>query len=192
VPPTHSPDSPLSPPSGVAIGLGSNLGDRALAIGQAARELERRLGPLRASRLYASAPLGPEQPDFLNAAVLVDHPGPLLDLLAVCREIEGALGRARAERWGPRTIDLDLLWAGDRTSASAVLTVPHPELTKRAFALLPLLDLCPDATEPKTRMRYQALLPEVHSQRIEVVAGVDFWREPEHAQTSVDTRFPRW
>lgn len=178
MPSVHSPERPGEPQSGVVIGLGANLGELELTLGRAVRALEHRLGPLRASRLYASAPVGPDQPDFLNAAVLVDHPGPLVDLLHRCQEIEASLGRARVARWGPRTIDLDLLWAGERTCASAELTVPHPELERRAFALLPLLDLCPDAMVPEAfprgGMRYQALLPEVHSQRIEVVGRLQF------------------
>ena len=141
-------------PLDVVVGLGSNLGDRHATLNQAARAVAA-LGELRAlSTLYDTAPLGPAQPDFLNAALrLVTQLTPP-ELLAALLEIERAAGRERRERWGPRTLDLDVLWIHGRAVSSPELTVPHPELTKRAFALGPLIDVAPDAVDPTTGAAY--------------------------------------
>lgn len=107
---------------------------------------------VRASKLYATAPLGPPQPDFLNAAVLVHttlDPEALLDVLLA---VEAGLGRVRHERWGPRTIDLDLLWIDDLRVETPRLTVPHPGLFERAFALGPLADVLPEAAWAGARL----------------------------------------
>jgi 2-amino-4-hydroxy-6-hydroxymethyldihydropteridine diphosphokinase len=107
------------------------------------------------SRVLETAPVGgPPQDAYLNAAVLVDYngsPGALLDELL---RIEADLGRTREVRWGPRTVDLDLLWAGDAIVDEPRLVVPHPRLAERAFALVPLLDLVPDARDPRTGTPY--------------------------------------
>jgi 2-amino-4-hydroxy-6-hydroxymethyldihydropteridine diphosphokinase len=125
------------------IGLGSNLGDRHGMIAQAVERLDQLTGcrVVARSRVYESEPLGPPpQPLYLNAAVLVDSALPPEELLSAALGIELALGRVRDVRWGPRTIDLDLLW-GPRPIASARLTLPHPGLAERWFALAPLLDV---------------------------------------------------
>ena len=103
------------------------------------------------SRVYETAPVGPPQADYLNAAVLVETSLEPLVLFETMLEIERALGRVRRERWGPRTIDLDLLWIEGRTVDAPNLKVPHPHLVERAFALLPLLDVVPGA-EPYASM----------------------------------------
>jgi 2-amino-4-hydroxy-6-hydroxymethyldihydropteridine diphosphokinase len=158
----------------VVIGLGANLGDPRAQLGRAALALRTELGPVLASSLYVSEPIGPEQPDFMNAALLVSHPAPLADLLRLTRRIEHELGRRRETHWGPRLIDLDLLWAGERTASDADLCVPHPELTRRAFALRPLLDLCPDAVVPAAGVPYRSFLAGVRSQRIRSVSGPEW------------------
>jgi 2-amino-4-hydroxy-6-hydroxymethyldihydropteridine diphosphokinase len=167
----------LGPVHGVVIGLGANLGDPEGQLRAAAVTLFAELGPLQASSLYASAPIGPEQPDFLNAAVLVSWAGPLQELLLLTQAVEARLGRERSIRWGPRHVDLDLLWARGRTASSPELIVPHVELLRRAFALLPLLELCPAAAPPGGGPGYASFLPEVRSQRIQVVRGPDWWKE---------------
>lgn len=166
--------SRLESTTSVVIGLGANLGDPRAQLQQATSELASRLGSVRASGLYASAAIGPEQPDFMNAALLVSYPAPLHELLRLTREVEHRLGRRRDVHWGPRVIDLDLLWAGDRTSSDAELIVPHPQLTRRAFALLPLLELCPEAVSPLDGAAYRSFLSDVHSQRIERVSGPEW------------------
>jgi 2-amino-4-hydroxy-6-hydroxymethyldihydropteridine diphosphokinase len=136
------------------VGLGANLGDRLATIRAAARELGRLTLVEKTSRVYATAPVGPPQPEFLNAAALVLHRGAPEELLDVLLAIEAGLGRVRREKWGPRTIDLDLLWAEGVVLESARLVLPHPHLKGRAFALAPLLELVPDAVDPRTRERY--------------------------------------
>ena len=128
------------------IGVGANLGDREATIRAALAALP---GVVGVSQLRETDPVGVvDQPPFLNGAVAVEtdfSPRELLDaLLAVERE----LGRERRERWGPRTIDLDLLLYGDETIDEPGLTVPHPRLHERRFALEPLLDLDPELAIP--------------------------------------------
>jgi len=137
------------------VGLGANLGDRLAALQAAAREIDRALRIEATSRVYATAPVGgPPQGEFLNAAVVVLLEGAPSGLMAVLLDIELRLGRVRGPRWGPRTIDLDLLWIDGVAIDSPSLTVPHPHLRARAFALAPLLDLVPDARDPKSGARY--------------------------------------
>ncbi len=127
----------------VVIGLGSNLGDRIANLREAAHRIP---APIEAaSRLYETAPVGPPQPHYLNAAVLVRWQKELPLLLEQLLAIEASLGRVRVERWGPRTIDLDILWSDAVALDLPHLTVPHPRLHERPFALLPLLDVAPDA-----------------------------------------------
>jgi 2-amino-4-hydroxy-6-hydroxymethyldihydropteridine diphosphokinase len=127
------------------IGLGSNLGDRKAFLERAIRRLQ----PLRVSRIVETEPWGrTDQPRYLNAVAEVStdlEPGALLEELL---SVERDLGRVRGERWGPRTIDLDLLLFGDREVRSEALTVPHPFLARRRFVLEGLAELCPDRAVP--------------------------------------------
>jgi 2-amino-4-hydroxy-6-hydroxymethyldihydropteridine diphosphokinase len=133
------------------VGLGANLGDRESTIRRAVTLLgeEPGVGVVSVSTLRETAPWGPvEQPAFLNGVVELETdlgPRALLDVLL---DIERRLGRVRAERWGPRTIDLDLLLHGDDVIDEAGLTLPHPHLHERRFALEPLAELAPDAVVP--------------------------------------------
>ena len=146
--------------SRVVVGLGANLGDRLATMREAAARIDRiegvRIGAR--SRVYETAPVGgPPQPHFLNAAVLVEctlSPPALLEELL---RIEVALGRVRGEdevRFGPRTIDLDVLWVEGVILDEPRLTVPHPRLAGRAFALMPMLEVAPGATDPRTGEPY--------------------------------------
>ncbi len=133
----------------VAFGLGSNLGDR-LAHLQSAVELiaASSTAPPRLSPLYETDPVGgPEQDDYLNAVVIADLPDGI-DLLDLARQAERARGRVRRERWGPRTLDVDVLDADGRSSADPGLTLPHPRAHLRAFVLVPWLTADPDAVLP--------------------------------------------
>jgi 2-amino-4-hydroxy-6-hydroxymethyldihydropteridine diphosphokinase len=127
------------------VGLGSNLGARFATIASAVARLDRAHGCRVAARgrVYESEPLGPPQPLYLNSAVGLDSALPPEALLDVLLEIEAALGRVRDVRWGPRIIDLDLLW-GPRPFSSTRLTVPHAGLAERWFALAPLVDVAQD------------------------------------------------
>lgn len=147
----------------VVIGLGSNLGEplRQLAIAvQRIAELARVTG---ISALYRTAPVGPPQPEYLNAAVRAETPVKPLELLARLHDLERRAGRLRRERWGPRVLDLDVLWIRAAGIAEPQLVVPHPELERRAFALVPLLDVAPGATHPEDGRAYGEILRLVPS-----------------------------
>ena len=142
------------------IGFGSNLGDR-LATMRAARERLAQIAWIDAvSHVYATAAVGPPQPDYLNAAALIRYPsdaGRAADPLALLGDllaIEEGLGRVRRERWGPRTIDLDIGWIEGIVVDDERLVVPHPRLKERAFALAPMLEIVPDARDPRTGAPY--------------------------------------
>ncbi|MGB5464587.1 MAG: 2-amino-4-hydroxy-6-hydroxymethyldihydropteridine diphosphokinase [Sedimenticolaceae bacterium] len=133
------------------VGLGSNLGKPVAQVREAMRELDelphtRRISQ---SRLYHSSPLGPAgQPPYVNAVAMLHttlDPGALL---AGLHDIEQRHGRLRNERWGPRTLDLDLLLYGDQQIETPRLRVPHPELHRRDFVLVPLFDIAPDLYLP--------------------------------------------
>jgi len=107
------------------------------------------------SRVYETEPVGgPPQPLYLNAAAALDFEGEPLALLEALLALERDFGRVRGVRNGPRTLDLDLLWIPGRSVAHERLVVPHPRLHERAFALAPLLDVAPDAADPRTGRRY--------------------------------------
>jgi 2-amino-4-hydroxy-6-hydroxymethyldihydropteridine diphosphokinase len=138
------------------VGVGANLGDRLASMRSAAIELARVARVEKTSRVYASPPVGgPPQPEFLNAAAAVLYEGAPLDLLDALLAIEARLGRVRGERWGPRTIDLDLLWIEGVAIDTPRLVVPHPRLHERAFALVPLLEVVPGARDPRTGVAYE-------------------------------------
>jgi 2-amino-4-hydroxy-6-hydroxymethyldihydropteridine diphosphokinase len=136
------------------LGLGSNVGDRLAYLRDAVRLLDDEDGirVVRCSRIWETAPIGgPPQPDFLNAVIEVDLDRTPRELLAAAHRVEAALGRVREIRWGPRTIDVDVLLIGDRTIDEPDLVVPHPRIAERAFVLLPLLELEPDLALPGGR-----------------------------------------
>ncbi|NUQ00407.1 MAG: 2-amino-4-hydroxy-6-hydroxymethyldihydropteridine diphosphokinase [Armatimonadetes bacterium] len=129
------------------IGLGSNLGDRLAYLRGAVSRLQAEPGLrlVATSGVYESPPMGPiAQADFLNAAVLIETTIAPRELLARCLAIEAEHGRVREVRWGPRTLDLDLLWVEGVTVEEPGLTLPHPGLAERAFVLRPLAELLPD------------------------------------------------
>ena len=135
------------------VGLGGNLGDAAATLRQAFQELDAlpstRL--LRGSRLYRSRAWGrTDQPDFINAVAMLETTLGARELLDAMLGIEHGAGRERHadERWGPRTLDLDLLLYGDAVMDEPGLHVPHPHLHERAFALVPLVEIAPDAMIP--------------------------------------------
>jgi 2-amino-4-hydroxy-6-hydroxymethyldihydropteridine diphosphokinase len=155
------------------IGLGANLGERRQTLVEAARAITE-LGRISAvSALYQTTPVGgPPQPDFLNAAVRLDYRGDPLALLEALLAIERRFGRERRERWGPRVLDLDLLWIDGVQVRTATLEVPHPRLAERTFALDPLLDVCPTATDPHTGRPYRSVRAQLSDdgiQRLEQV-----------------------
>jgi len=129
------------------VGLGGNVGDVRAAFAAAVDALEAAPGVRveAVSRLYSTPPWGlAEQPDFLNAAVQLATGLDAHDLLQVCQAAERGLKRERKVRWGPRTIDLDILAMEGVEIATERLTIPHVRLEERAFALAPLADLAPE------------------------------------------------
>ncbi len=136
----------------VYIGFGANLGDRLMNIVTALRRLAERMTLTAVSSVYETQPMGVvEQPDFLNGvACFVGELTPY-KVLEACLEVETQGGRQRSVRWGPRTIDLDLLLYGEREINEPKLTVPHPRMSERRFVLLPLAELAPDAVIPGSR-----------------------------------------
>ncbi len=160
----HKPNAPISLPFGdvsvtirrerrvpVVIALGSNLGDRRQELQRAVDELAatRDLRITAVSPVYETAPVGgPEQPDYLNAVVLAETSRPPAVLLRRAHTIEVAAQRTREVRWGPRTLDVDIIAYGAETSSDPVLTLPHPRAHERAFVLAPWLDADPGAALP--------------------------------------------
>ena len=136
------------------VGVGSNMGDRLENLSSAVRELARTSGVrcVRSSSVYETAPVGgPEQGDFLNAVVEISTELEPHAVLEALQRIETELGRVRAERFGPRTIDLDLLLYGDEEIDDPDLTVPHPRMRERAFVVVPLMELGAGDALPKGR-----------------------------------------
>jgi 2-amino-4-hydroxy-6-hydroxymethyldihydropteridine diphosphokinase len=136
----------------VVIAMGSNLGDRLdyLQSGLDGLFDTPRLVYLAVSPVYETTPVGgPEQPDYLNAVTIGETTLPARAVLERCHSLEDAFGRVRGgERWGPRTLDLDLIAYGDEVSDSPGLTLPHPRTQERAFVLAPWHDADPDAELP--------------------------------------------
>ncbi|MFN8303722.1 MAG: 2-amino-4-hydroxy-6-hydroxymethyldihydropteridine diphosphokinase [Saprospiraceae bacterium] len=134
----------------VYLSLGSNMGDRAANIRSASGLINKLIGKIaRKSHLYETQPWGKtDQDPFLNQVIMVNtalDPRGLLDTIA---KIERELGRERREKWGPRTIDVDVLFYGRRIVRDKGLEIPHPELHKRAFVLVPLLEIAPEFVHP--------------------------------------------
>lgn len=137
----------MTPPASAfqaLIGAGANLGDRAATLNAALERLRTAPGihALETSSVYETSPVGPvDQPNFFNVAVGVETNLTPEALLALLLDVERAFGRVRAERWGPRTLDLDLLAFEGETRRTADLHLPHPRMLERSFVLVPLAEL---------------------------------------------------
>lgn len=157
------------------VGLGANLGEprrqleEALARLKATEEVE----VIRVSTFYRNPPLGPpEQPWYINAVAQVRTRLAPEDLFRVLRHIEAELGRARGKRWGPRIIDLDLLLYDGEVMAAPELVVPHPEMHRRAFVLVPLAEIAPEAWHPVLQKSVADLLAELDRAELEALQPV--------------------
>ena len=130
----------------VFLGLGSNLGDRLENLRRAVELLGRGdIQVRRTSRVYETDPVGgPPQPPYLNAVAEVETSLTPRGLLEACLSVEDALGRVRRERWGPRTVDIDVLTYDEETVKEPGLEIPHPRMHERAFVLVPFLELTRD------------------------------------------------
>jgi 2-amino-4-hydroxy-6-hydroxymethyldihydropteridine diphosphokinase len=136
----------------------------------------RRLGEVRAvSPLYETEPIGgSDQGAYLNAVVVLEAALPARELLDGCLAIEARRGRERRERWGPRTLDIDLLLFGGEVHAEPGLTVPHPRLTQRRFVLEPLLDAWPEAALPDGTP-LAGFVEAVAGQEVEQIDAGEWW-----------------
>ncbi len=141
---------------------GSNLGDREDFLRQAHFAIEKKVGViLQASGLYQTAPWGiRDQPDFLNQALWVRTALSPFAVLNTVKQIEKQMGRMEVLRWGERIIDIDILFYGDLILESPTLTIPHPRLHERNFALAPLVEIAPDFTHPVLKKTVRVLLEE--------------------------------
>lgn len=158
----------------VYIGLGSNI-EPERHLPAAANLLREALGLLALSPVYRTPPWGlTEQSDFMNAVAAAETSLAPLELLDALRGIEARLNRERSLRWGPRTIDLDLLACGDRVLRHERLQLPHPRLHERAFTLKPLCDLAPGWVHPllgRSAMDLLAALDQSGIERVELELG---------------------
>jgi 2-amino-4-hydroxy-6-hydroxymethyldihydropteridine diphosphokinase len=130
-------------PRRVVLALGANLGDRRRTLREAIDSLP---GVLAVSGVYETEPVGgpPGQQPYLNLVVAIDSEASPRQLLGMCHRIESAAGRVRGERWGPRTLDIDILWIDGEAVDEPDLEIPHPRMFERRFVLVPLNDVAPD------------------------------------------------
>lgn len=143
--------------------LGSNLGEREKFLRDASRLIEARLGKIHSSSsLYETASWGKhDQPDFVNQVIRLETGLNPDDLLSGILAIELELGRQRIEKWGSRTIDIDILLYGEEVIKQSNLSIPHPYLQVRRFSLMPLCEIAPDAKDPVSGKTVQELLDDL-------------------------------
>lgn len=140
------------------LGLGSNLGDRWGTLDQAVTTLRAVVGDLVVSSIYETAPVGgpKDQGPYLNCVVVLDWSGSPQALLDLCHRLEQDANRVREERWGARTLDVDVLVIDGYASDDPGLIVPHPRMFDRSFVLMPLEEVAPDIVDPGWRTRLGA------------------------------------
>jgi 2-amino-4-hydroxy-6-hydroxymethyldihydropteridine diphosphokinase len=165
------------------IGLGANLGDSAATLASAARQLAAHpdIEHCRLSRAYFTAPAGgpSDQPQFINAAMRLETKLSASHLWQLLQKLESAHGRQRHERWGPRTLDLDLLLYDELVQTGPVLTLPHPRMAFRRFVLEPAVEVAEDMLHPPTGLLIAELLEQLNtSASVIVLVGQTFaWRK---------------
>ena len=158
----------------VVLGLGGNVGDSRMAFSECLAALAAEGRVIAVSRLWRTRPVGPPQPDYLNAAALVEWPAGPRALLGRCLELETAAGRDRSAetRWGPRTLDIDLLLAESVVCRGPMLTLPHPRLHERRFALEPAAEVAPDWIHPLLGRTISHLADEARDRDPEAIVEV--------------------
>lgn len=162
------------------ISLGSNKGDRKEYLRNALQMLSQDPCSVlkKTSSLYETEPVGKrDQPYFLNATAAFSTENNAADYFNLLRRIENRLGRERGEKWGPRTIDLDVLLCGDMVLSTTDLRIPHPELLNRKFVIIPLLEIDPEAVHPISGKKIADRLqdPEIAEQKVEKVSKADWY-----------------
>jgi len=152
----------FGPVNSVFFLLGANLGDRQKQLASALAGIRSEVGRIDGvSGIYESEAWGVvDQPRFLNQAVQASSGLEALEILDIVQKIETDLGRTRSEKWGARTIDIDILYFNTEIIAQERLTVPHPHIQDRRFTLLPLNELAPDFVHPKWKKTHRSLLSE--------------------------------
>ena len=152
------------------LSLGSNLGDRRQFLAEAVESLGSTV--VAVSPVYETEPVGgPDQGRFLNLVVQLDTDLGPRALLAVCHRLESAAQRVRTQRWGPRTLDVDIIWIDGIEVHEPDLEIPHPRWSERTFVLQPLQDLAPELVDADVLARSQGQVT-----RVEPLAG---WEQPE-------------
>ena len=155
------------------ISLGSNIGNRLEFLQEAVILLEKakEIDVTKVSAVYETDPVGyVEQAAFLNIVIEIKTLFSPHELLAKCNEIEDLLGRKRVVRWGPRTVDLDILLYNEENMKTADLIIPHPRMTERGFVLVPLVEINPNLIDPQTKQAFSNLV-------LDQKEGVRLWRK---------------
>jgi len=145
----------------VFLGLGSNLGDRAQILSTVVKLLHKdsNIIVVRQSSVIETEPVGViEQGKFLNQVIEIQTEYEPQELLSVCLAIEASQGRERGKKWGPRTIDIDILFYGSLSINEDGLTIPHPEAHRRLFVLIPMAEIAPNYEHPIENQRISAML----------------------------------
>jgi len=177
----------------VYLSLGGNMGNREANLTQAIEQIEAGgVSITRLSSVYETEPVGlRDQPWFLNLVCEGETSLSPIDLLDMLQAIEREMGRVRTVRWGPRPIDVDILLYGDLILDSRRLTIPHRLMADRAFVLVPLVEIAPDAVHPGLKATARELLS-----RIEPASGVEYWGKltqpftAEHTEIQEDSSPP--
>ena len=146
-----------------AIALGSNLGDSLAILEAALKNLNQSSGITVKSRSswYTTAPIGPLQPDYLNGCAILSVELSPQKLIETLLKVEQEFGRVRQERWGSRTLDLDLILFEDLILETPDIQIPHPRMRERAFVLVPLSEIAPDWVEPVSQLTISELVQKI-------------------------------
>lgn len=151
----------------VLLGLGSNLGDREENIRKAIMLLQERTEVLAISSIYESEPMYHEdQPWFINCAAKAETELSPREMLSRLKEVERRMGRTNEIRYGPRIIDIDILFYGSQVIGEEGLTIPHPKIPERAFVLIPLAEIEPNFLHPVLRKTISELLAALHTEKV--------------------------
>lgn len=156
-----------------AIALGSNMGDSQKTLESALQRLDEipHIQVKSYSSWYKTTPIGPSQAEFLNGCAVLEVGLAPHDLLNTLLKIEDEFGRVRQERWGPRTLDLDLILYDNLVLNTPNLTIPHPEMLNRAFVLVPLAEIAPNMIEPQSGLSIRELLAKVEQSGVTLLAS---------------------